>query len=195
MTQSQFQFRSLSQYLLDTSDLHRRSAEASLDAAMDQALDLLVTALKNRLPVLVCGNGGSMADAQHIAGELVARFRLERQGLPVIALGTNAAALTAWSNDYDYPSAYAREVEAFGRPGGVLIAITTSGNSPNVVAAAEKARALGLSVVAMTGAGGGKMAALSDALLAVPSKDTPRIQEVHIALYHFLCEQVELRCA
>ncbi|GAB3126811.1 D-sedoheptulose-7-phosphate isomerase [Novispirillum itersonii] len=195
MTQSQFQSRSLSQYLLDTSDLHRRSAEASLDAAMDQALDLLVTALKNRLPVLVCGNGGSMADAQHIAGELVARFRLERQGLPVIALGTNAAALTAWSNDYDYPSAYAREVEAFGRPGGVLIAITTSGNSPNVVAAAEKARALGLSVVAMTGAGGGKMAALSDALLAVPSKDTPRIQEVHIALYHFLCEQVELRCA
>lgn len=195
MTQSQFQSRSLSQYLLDTSDLHRRSAEASLDAAMDQALDLLVTALKNRLPVLVCGNGGSMADAQHIAGELVARFRLERQGLPVIALGTNAAALTAWSNDYDYPSAYAREVEAFGRPGGVLIAITTSGNSPNVVAAAEKARALGLSVVAMTGAGGGKMAALADALLAVPSKDTPRIQEVHIALYHFLCEQVELRCA
>lgn len=195
MTQSQFQSRSLSQYLLDTSDLHRRSAEASLGAAMDQALDLLVTALKNRLPVLVCGNGGSMADAQHIAGELVARFRLERQGLPVIALGTNAAALTAWSNDYDYPSAYAREVEAFGRPGGVLIAITTSGNSPNVVAAAEKARALGLSVVAMTGAGGGKMAALSDALLAVPSKDTPRIQEVHIALYHFLCEQVELRCA
>ena len=195
MTQSQFQSRSLSQYLLDTSDLHRRSAEASLDAAMDQALDLLVTALKNRLPVLVCGNGGSMADAQHIAGELVARFRLERQGLPVIALGTNTAALTAWSNDYDYPSAYAREVEAFGRPGGVLIAITTSGNSPNVVAAAEKARALGLSVVAMTGAGGGKMAALADALLAVPSKDTPRIQEVHIALYHFLCEQVELRCA
>lgn len=187
--------QSLSQYLLDTSDLHRRSAEASLDAAMSRALDLLVTALQARLPVLVCGNGGSMADAQHIAGELVARFRLERPGLPVLALGTNAAALTAWSNDYDYPSAYAREVEAFGRPGGVLIAITTSGNSPNVVAAAEKARALGLSVVAMTGAGGGKMTALADALLAVPSKDTPRIQEVHIALYHYLCEQVERRCA
>ncbi|WP_019645720.1 D-sedoheptulose-7-phosphate isomerase [Novispirillum itersonii] len=186
---------SLSQYLLEASDLHRRSAEAALDGAMNQALDLLVTALRNRLPVLVCGNGGSMADAQHIAGELVARFRLERPGLPVIALGTNAAALTAWSNDYDYLSAYAREVEAFGRPGGVLIAITTSGNSPNVVAAAEKARALGLSVVALTGAGGGKMAALSDALLAVPSKDTPRIQEVHIALYHYLCEQVEKRCA
>lgn len=186
---------SLTQYLLDSAAMQRKAAEAALDGAMEQAISLIATALKQRIPVLVCGNGGSMADAQHIAGELVARFRRERQGLPVIALGANTGALTAWSNDYDYQSAYAREVEAFARPGSVLLAISTSGNSANVVAAAEKARALGVTVIALTGEGGGKMASLSDVLLAVPSKDTPRIQEVHIALYHYLCERVEALCA
>lgn len=186
---------SLSAYLHMVADNQRQAADASLDAAMDQAVSLITAALKARHPVLVCGNGGSMADAQHIAGELVARFRVERAGLPVIALGANTATLTAWSNDYDYPTAFAREVEAYAQPGSVLLAISTSGNSKNVVAAAEKAKALGVPVIALTGAGGGRMAALSDVLLAVPSSDTPRIQEVHIALYHYLCERVETACA
>lgn len=186
---------SISAYFQAVAETFQQAAEAGLDARMDQAVDLISTALKARRPVLVCGNGGSMSDAQHIAGELVARFRVERAGLPVIALGTNTAALTAWSNDYDYGSALAREVEAFGVEGGVLIALSTSGNSGNVVRAAETARAHGLHVVALTGAGGGKLAALADVLLEAPARDTPRIQEVHIAFYHYLCERVEAACA
>lgn len=185
----------VSRYLEDSAAHLRAAAASDLDAAMERAVTLVAEALRARLPVLVAGNGGSMADAQHIAGELVARFKVERAGLPVIALGTNLAALTAWSNDYDYASAYAREVEAFGRAGGVFIGLSTSGNSANVVAAAERAKALGLAVVALTGRSGGRLGPLADVLLAAPSSETPRIQEVHVALYHYLCEQVEMRCA
>lgn len=184
----------LARYLEETADLLRHAATPDLSAAMDRAVDLIATALRSRRPVLVCGNGGSMADAQHIAGELVARFKLERRGLPVIALGSNVATLTAWSNDYDYASAYAREVEAHAQPGGVFIGLSTSGNSGNVLLAAEQARTLGLSVIALTGQGGGRLAPLADVLLDVPTTDTPHVQELHIALYHFLCEQVEQRC-
>lgn len=183
-------------YLRGAADtLAAAAADTTLADATGRAVAAVTAALKAGRTVLVAGNGGSMADAQHIAGELTARFRLERRGLPVIALGTNAATLTAWSNDYDYASAYAREVDAYGRDGGVFIGLSTSGNSRNIVAAAEAARAGGLTVIALTGAGGGRLAALADILLAAPSTDTPRIQEVHIALYHFLCEQVEAACA
>ncbi|MGC2855094.1 SIS domain-containing protein [Novispirillum sp. DQ9] len=183
-------------YLRGAADaLSTAAADTALADGVIRAVAAVTAALRAGKSVLVAGNGGSMADAQHIAGELTARFRLERPGLPVLALGTNAATLTAWSNDYDYASAYAREVEAYGVPGGVFIGLSTSGNSKNIVAAAEKARARGLTVIALTGAGGGKLAALADILLAAPSTDTPRIQEVHIALYHFLCEQVEAGCA
>lgn len=182
-------------YLRGAADtLAAAAADTALSDAMGRAVAAVTTALKAGRTVLVAGNGGSMADAQHIAGELASRFRLERSGLPVIALGTNAATLTAWSNDYDYTTAYAREVEAYGVSGGVFIGLSTSGNSKNILAAAEKARAKGLTVIALTGAGGGKLAAQADILLAAPSTDTPRIQEVHIALYHFLCEQVEAGC-
>lgn len=182
-------------YLHGAADaLAAAAADAALLDATGRAVGVVSTALKAGRPVLVCGNGGSMADAQHIAGELTARFRLERPGLPVIALGTNLATLTAWSNDYDYATAFAREVEAYGVDGGVLIGLSTSGNSKNVVAAAEKARSKGMSVIALTGAGGGKLAVLADVLMAAPATDTPRIQEIHIALYHFLCEQVEAAC-
>ncbi|MFA7428868.1 MAG: SIS domain-containing protein [Rhodospirillaceae bacterium] len=169
--------------------------DAALVDACGRAVAVITKALKAGRPVLVCGNGGSMADAQHIAGELTSRFRLERPGLPVIALGTNTATLTAWSNDYDYETAFAREVDAYGVPGGVLIGLSTSGNSKNVLAAAEKARFKGMTTIALTGAGGGGLAALADVLLAAPATDTPRIQEIHIALYHVLCEQVEAACA
>lgn len=169
--------------------------DAAVTAAVDRTVALLTQALRADRCVLVCGNGGSMADAQHIAGELAARFLKERRGLKCIALGTNAAFLTAWSNDYDYASALAREVDAVGEDGGVLVALSTSGNSGNVVAAAEAARAKGMTVVAMTGEGGGRLASLADVLLAVPSRSTPRIQEGHIVLYHYICEAVEAGCA
>lgn len=185
----------LSDYLSGQVEVLRAAAEADLDRPMTAAIDLVVGALMAGRPVLVCGNGGSMADSLHIAGELVARFKLERRGLPVIALGSNPSTLTAWSNDCAYDSHFAREVEAFGRPGAVLIGLSTSGNSANVVAAFQAARALDMATIALTGQGGGRLAALADVLLAAPSTDTPRIQEVHIGLYHFLCMEVERRCA
>lgn len=182
---------SLTDYLSDSLAVLRDLQAEDLTPAMDVAVAALVTALRDGRPVLVCGNGGSMADATHIAGELTARFLLDRKGLPVMALGTNAATLTAWSNDVGFESHLAREVEAYGRPGGVLLAISTSGNSPNVVAAAEAARAGGLTVIALTGQGGGRLAPLSDVLLAAPSRFTPMIQQAHQCLYHYLCLRVE----
>lgn len=186
----------LSDYLTRSAAIVAATAEApGLDKAMADAVKWTTAALAARLPVLVCGNGGSAADAQHIAGELVGRFLKERRGLNVIALSANPAVLTAWANDYDYASVFARQVEAHGRPGGVLLALSTSGNSANVVQAAEAARAEQMKVVAFTGEGGGKLGSLAHALLAVPSKHTPRIQEGHLALYHYLCEMVEAKVA
>lgn len=181
----------VSEYLKASANVLQAAAERGLDAPMEQAIDTISKALKARKSFLVCGNGGSASDAMHIAGELVARFLIERPGLRVIALGTNPAQLTAWSNDYDYETALAREVEAYGENEGVLLGISTSGNSKNVVAAFEKAKAKGLKTIALTGAGGGKLGELADILLDVPSTSTPRIQEVHISLYHYLCEKVE----
>jgi D-sedoheptulose 7-phosphate isomerase len=162
-------------------------------AAAEAAIDLIVGAAVARKPLLVCGNGGSASDALHIAGELVGRFLIERPALDVICLNANVSVLTAWSNDYDYASVFARQVEAHGRPGGVLWGISTSGNSANVVAAFERARALGLRTIALTGEGGGRLAPLADVLIDVPSRETPRVQEMHLPIYHFICEEVERR--
>ncbi|KAA5605660.1 SIS domain-containing protein [Roseospira marina] len=186
---------SLTEYLDDSLAVLRALQDADVTHAMQAAVTLMVDALRARRPVLVCGNGGSMADAQHIAGELTARFLLDRAGLPVMALGTNTATLTAWSNDVGFESLLAREVEAFGGSGGVLLAISTSGNSANVVAAAQAARARAMTVIAMTGAGGGRLAPLSDVLLAAPSSFTPMIQQAHQCLYHYLCLRVEAALA
>lgn len=141
--------------------------------------------------ILLCGNGGSAADAQHIAAELVGRFVVERAGLPAIALTTDTSALTAIGNDYGYDLVFRRQVEALGRPGDLLIAITTSGTSKNVVAAADAARARGLQVVALTGARGRAFVDACDAGVAVPSGDTARIQECHIAIGHVWCALVD----
>ena len=141
--------------------------------------------------MLLCGNGGSAADAQHIAAEFVGRFRMERRALPAVCLTTNTSTLTAVSNDYRYEDCFSRQVEAFGAPGDLLVAISTSGRSPNVLQAARLARARRLRVIGLTGAGGGELAELSDAPIIVPSRDTQRIQECHIAIAHVLCELVE----
>jgi D-sedoheptulose 7-phosphate isomerase len=155
------------------------------------AIDHIVTALSARKPLLICGNGGSAADAMHIAGELVGRFRRERIGLKAIALGTDAAVSTALSNDYAFDSVFARQVEALGEPGGVVWGISTGGNSENVVRALTTGRKMGMSGIALTGTSGGRVSAAADIVIAVPSADTPRIQEIHTLVYHHICEQVE----
>lgn len=164
-----------------------------LPERVEAAVDLLTDTLKARRPVLVCGNGGSSSDALHIAGELVGRFLHERPAYNVLALTANSSILTAWSNDCGFESVFSRQVEAHGIEDGVLWGISTSGNSCNVLRALEASRVLGMKTIGLTGAGGGKMASLCDVLLDVPSDETPRIQELHVILYHFICEQVEAR--
>lgn len=142
--------------------------------------------------ILWCGNGGSAADAQHLAAEIVGRFRRERRGLPSVALTTDSSILTAIGNDYGYEAVFSRQVEALGNSGDLLVGISTSGNSANVVAALQQARAQGLVTVAFTGASGGRAAALVDHLFSVNSNNTARIQETHILAGHMLCDWVEL---
>ena len=185
----------LAEYL-DQSIAALQRARAEMDlAGMERAIAAVVAALAAGRPFLVCGNGGSAADAEHIVGELVGRFLRDRRGYKAISLVSSVAAMTAWANDASYDTIFARQVEAYGEPGGVLLGISTSGNSRNVVAAFEAARAVGMTTVALTGEGGGRLKALSDVLLAVPSTHTPYIQQVHVCLYHHLCGQVEARLA
>ena len=186
---------SIHEHFLSAARLLETAAAGSLGARVDAAVDLVARALSARRPLLVCGNGGSAADSQHITGELVGRFMKERAALKCICLSSNPATLTAWSNDYSYDTVFSRQVEAYAEPGGVLWGLSTSGNSRNVVEAFEVAKKLGMSTLAMTGEGGGKLAALSDVLLDVPSRRTPDIQQVHLVLYHYICEAVEARCA
>jgi D-sedoheptulose 7-phosphate isomerase len=185
----------LDRWLREAGELLAATRAAGLDAAMDRAVALTADALGAGRPLLVCGNGGSAADAQHIVGELVARFLKERRALKAICLASNPAVLTAWSNDYAYDTVFARQVEAYAEPGGVLMGLSTSGNSRNVVLAMEAARERGMATIGLTGEGGGRMAALCDVLLAVPSRFTPAIQQVHLVLYHCFCAAVEERLA
>jgi D-sedoheptulose 7-phosphate isomerase len=141
--------------------------------------------------VMFAGNGGSAADAQHWAGELVSRFYYDRPGLAAVALTTDSSILTAIGNDYGYDYTFARQVEALGHAGDVLVAISTSGNSPNIIRAAEAARQRGIGVIGFTGKGGGKLAPMSDPCFRVPSDETPRIQEGHEFIGHLLCALVE----
>ncbi len=182
-------------YLRGAAALLDAAAAAPLDAPAAAAVDALAAACRARRAVLVCGNGGSAADAMHIAGELVGRFRRERAGFKAVALGSDPAVATAWANDYDYESAFAREVEALGEAGGVAWGLSTSGNSENVVRALRRAREIGMTALAMTGAGGGRLAGAADILIAVPSRDTARVQEVHRCLYHYVCDELEKRLA
>ncbi|HUD21884.1 MAG TPA: D-sedoheptulose 7-phosphate isomerase [Acidobacteriaceae bacterium] len=144
--------------------------------------------------ILWCGNGGSAGDSQHLSSELVGRFQHERRGLASLALTTDSSALTSIANDYGYEMVFSRQVEAIGVAGDLLVGISTSGNSHNVVAALRVARSQGLKTVAFTGAGGGRMANLADHLFAVESKVTARIQEAHILAGHMLCDWIELDC-
>jgi D-sedoheptulose 7-phosphate isomerase len=166
-------------------------ARSNYVLAVERAAKLLASAFQTGHKVLVFGNGGSSADAQHICGELVGRFLKERRALPAIALTANQAVLTAWANDYAYDEIFARQIQAHGNANDVAWAISTSGNSANVLAGLQAARDRGLHTIALTGQGGGKAAELADILLAVPLQETPRIQEVHLITYHAICAAVE----
>jgi D-sedoheptulose 7-phosphate isomerase len=169
---------------------HMADNEA-LCAATVAAADAVSAALRGGNKLLLCGNGGSAADAQHWAGELVSRFQYDRPGLAAIALTTDTSIMTAIGNDYGYERLFSRQVEALGARGDVLFALSTSGRSPNILAALKAAREKGMVTVGFTGEGGGDMQPLCDILLRVPSGATPRIQEGHEALGHAICAMVE----
>ena len=181
----------LNDYLASSASALNAMIERDLTLEMRRAVEVIVTALRQGKALLICGNGGSASDAIHIAGELVGRFLKERRAYNVIALPANAAVLTAWGNDYGFDTVFSRQVEAHGAAGAVLLAISTSVNSPSILAAAEKAREMDMTVVALTGDTGGKLKPLADILLNVPSTSTPIIQQGHLCLYHHLCEMVE----
>lgn len=173
---------------------HLESLQALLDSKLpeiEEAGEMICRSLSGGHKILVCGNGGSAADAQHIAAELVGRYEQQRRGWPAIALTTDTSALTAISNDFGYEAVFARQVEAHAQAGDVLIAISTSGKSPNVIRAAEKAAELGCQTIGLTGADGEPLISICDLAVSVPSNRTARIQEAHITIGHLWCEMVD----
>lgn len=166
-------------------------ATKALAPSIAEAGDMIKTALQTGHKILFCGNGGSAADSQHLAAEIVGRFQKERRAFPAIALTVDTSVLTAVANDYGYETVFSRQVQALGNEGDVLVGISTSGNSGNILAAIAEARAKGMKVIGMTAIGGGKMKELCDVILAVPAKTTARAQEMHIMIGHILCEIAE----
>ena len=185
----------IQQQFFDSADLKYASAEI-LSRPIADAVSALVGCITGGGKVLTCGNGGSAGDAQHFAAEFVGRFERERPGLAAISLTTDTSILTALANDYDFASIFSKQVQAIGAPGDVLLAISTSGNSANVVAAIEAAHAKEMTVIALTGHKGGRMRELlleTDVLICVPHERTARIQEVHLLALHCLCDAVDLQ--
>lgn len=165
--------------------------DPSLLSQINEISSVIVEAYRRKKKVILFGNGGSAADAQHIAGELVNRLHLEREALAAIALTTDSSVLTSIANDYDYSRIFARQVEALAKEGDVVIGISTSGNSSNVIEAVKTAKEKGSKTVGFTGSKGGKLAELVDFVISVPSDVAPRIQEVHITILHIICHLVE----
>ncbi|MFA6013665.1 MAG: phosphoheptose isomerase [Gallionellaceae bacterium] len=183
----------ISKHFDDSAEIKLQS-KTVLAEPIARAAQALVTCLLNDGKVLACGNGGSAADSQHFAAELVNRFEVERPGLPAIALTTDSSVLTSIANDYDYKLIFSKQVRALGMAGDVLIAISTSGNSANVIEAIRAAHERGMVVIALTGRDGGTMAALltdNDFNLCVPTQNTARIQEVHLLVLHCLCDVID----
>jgi D-sedoheptulose 7-phosphate isomerase len=175
----------------ETVAVHEQLLQPAVLADLERAAGLMADALRGGGKLLVFGNGGSAADATHIAAEFVGRFLREREAWPALSLSDNASAVTAISNDYGFDRVFARQVEALGRPGDVALAISTSGTSANVVAAVEAARERGLATIGLTGGDGGALRELCDVCLVAPSTETPRIQEAHTTIYHVLCDLAE----
>lgn len=166
-------------------------SDKNIILAIKKATDLLINSYKKGGKLLLCGNGGSAADAQHIAAELSGRFYYDRPSLAAEAIHVNTSYLTAVANDYSYDEVYARYISGTGKSNDVLIGISTSGNSENILRAFKVANSIGMKTIGLTGESGGKMKELADCLINIPSKDTPRIQESHILIGHILCELIE----
>jgi D-sedoheptulose 7-phosphate isomerase len=171
-------------------EVHHRLLEICLPD-LTAAAEALIAAYRDGHKALFCGNGGSAADAQHLAAEFVGRYLRQRSPMPALALNGNSSVVTAIANDFGYDQVFVRQLEALAAPGDVVVAISTSGKSPSVVQAVRCARRLGLYTIALTGASGGHLRGLVDTLIAVPSDETPRIQECHILVGHALCDAVE----
>jgi D-sedoheptulose 7-phosphate isomerase len=171
--------------------LHTIRALEPVFPVIDEIATRMIACLSHGGRVLWCGNGGSAADSQHLSSELTGRFERERDGIASIALTTDTSALTAIGNDYGFEHIFSRQVEAIGRPGDLLVGITTSGNSPNVLRAVESARARRMAAVGLTGHDGGVLRAIADVCLVVPAGNTARIQEAHILIGHIMCDLVE----
>lgn len=172
----------------------KQTAQAALTEPIARAIGVMVDSLRQGGKIMACGNGGSAADAQHFAAELISRFERERAPLASIALTTDSSALTAIANDYRYEDVFSKQVRGLGKPGDVLFAISTSGNSANVIEAIDAAHKMGIKIVAMTGKNGGKMAGLlrdGDVHLCVPADRTARIQEVHLLMLHCICDGID----
>ena len=171
----------------------KKAIAENLSGEIANAAKIIIDAFIAGKTVFLIGNGGSAADAQHIATELIGRFNLERIGLPAIALTTNTSTLTALANDYGYDKVFSRQLEALANAKDVLIAITTSGSSPNILKAAEMAHSKGVTVIGLTGATGSKLKDMADLIIIVPSNNTARIQEAHITIGHIICLLVEVK--
>ena len=185
----QQQIRNIIQASIDTKQ--KLLADPILIERIEKVTSTIATAIANGTKVLFCGNGGSAADAQHLAAEFSGRFYTDRDPLPSEALHCNSSYITAVANDYGYDVVYSRIIKGTGKPGDVLVALSTSGNSVNIINALEQAKKLGMITVGLTGESGGKMRPICDYLLNVPSSDTPRIQESHITVGHIICQLVE----
>ena len=183
----------LSSRLIEVRDALNSLLNCGVDKALDDSVNIISNALLSKKPLLICGNGGSASDAMHIAGELVGRFLIERQACNVIALSANPSILTAWANDYSFDTIFSRQVQAYSQPGGILLGISTSGKSVNIIEAAREAKKFDMSTILLTGAFEDGDYSIWDVVITTPSRLTPRIQEMHLILYHLICEQIELR--
>jgi D-sedoheptulose 7-phosphate isomerase len=176
---------------LQASIATKQQVIGTLLPAVEKAAQLLIAALEKGNKVMFFGNGGSAADAQHLAGELIGRFLKERRSLPGLALTTDSSILTCLGNDYGFETIFARQIEGLARPGDIAFGISTSGNSPNVLAGLKKAKELGCRTIALLGGDGGQIGKQVDLAVTVPGKATPRIQESHITIGHILCQLIE----
>jgi D-sedoheptulose 7-phosphate isomerase len=183
--------KKIEQALQESINVKQTMLNSDLLNRIEQSANMIIDALRSSHKIFFCGNGGSAADAQHLAAELSGRFYFDRPPLPAEALHCNTSYLTAVANDYGYEEVYARIVRGSGNRGDILVGLSTSGNSKNIIKAFEVAQEKGLKIIAFTGEGGGKMKTYANILLNVPSHDTPRIQEAHITLGHIICELVE----
>lgn len=180
--------------IVEALEEHRKVSEtllADFAESIEEASRRIIAAYRAGGKILVMGNGGSAADSQHFAAELVGRYKRERRALPAIALTTDTSALTAIANDYGYKEVFARQVKAHARPGDIVVGISTSGNSENICLAFEAARSAGATTIALGGGTGGRMKTMADLSIIAPSSNTPRIQEAHITIIHIICDLVE----